>query len=59
MAVPKRKTSKSKRDMRSANKGLKKKNIIITESGEAKLSHYNHSYGKRVKKVKDNNVKSA
>ncbi len=40
MAVPKRKTSKSKRDMRQAGKGLSRKsNIRIDENGSILLSH--------------------
>ena len=40
MAVPKRKTSKSKRDMRRSHHSLKSINIIEDkESGEARLSH--------------------
>lgn len=41
MAVPKRKTSKSKRNMRSANKGLKKINVVVdATTGEYKLPHH-------------------
>ena len=40
MAVPKRKTSVSKRNMRRSHSALKKINIVIDkESGEARLSH--------------------
>ncbi len=40
MAVPKRKTSPSKRRMRRSHSGLKNINIIIDkESGEPRLSH--------------------
>ena len=40
MAVPKRKTSKSKRDMRRSHDALKSINIIEDkESGEPRLSH--------------------
>ena len=40
MAVPKRKTSKSKRDMRRSHDSLKLINIIEDkESGEPRLSH--------------------
>ena len=40
MAVPKRKTSKSKRNMRRSHKGNKLINIIEDkESGEPRLSH--------------------
>tara|TARA_B100001175_G_C19148506_1_gene467102 strand:- start:315 stop:506 length:192 start_codon:yes stop_codon:yes gene_type:complete len=40
MAVPKRKTSKSKRDMRRSHHALKNINIIEDkESGEPRLSH--------------------
>jgi len=40
MAVPKRKTSKSKRDMRRSHHALKEINIIEDkESGEPRLSH--------------------
>ena len=40
MAVPKRKTSVSKRNMRRSHDGLKKINIILDkDSGEPRLSH--------------------
>tara|TARA_B100001057_G_C22506313_1_gene816041 strand:+ start:301 stop:489 length:189 start_codon:yes stop_codon:yes gene_type:complete len=40
MAVPKRKTSPSKRNMRRSHLSLNEKNIIIDkESGEPRLSH--------------------
>ena len=40
MAVPKRKTSVSKRNMRRSHDSLKKINILFDkESGEPKLSH--------------------
>ena len=40
MAVPKRKTSPSKRNMRRSHSALKKINIILDkESGEPRLSH--------------------
>tara|TARA_B100000029_G_C17413269_1_gene901547 strand:- start:112 stop:300 length:189 start_codon:yes stop_codon:yes gene_type:complete len=40
MAVPKRKTSKSKRNMRRSHDSLKKMNIIEDkDSGEPRLSH--------------------
>ena len=40
MAVPKRKTSVSKRNMRRSHDSLKKINIILDkESGEPRLSH--------------------
>ena len=40
MAVPKRKTSKSKRDMRRSHDALKSINIIEDkESGEPRVSH--------------------
>ena len=40
MAVPKRKTSKSKRDMRRSHSSLKEINIIEDkESGEPRISH--------------------
>jgi|TARA_B110000240_G_C13211933_1_gene330796 large subunit ribosomal protein L32 len=40
MAVPKRKTSRSKRDMRRSHHALKSINIIEDkESGEPRLSH--------------------
>lgn len=58
MAVPKRKTSKSKRDMRSAGKGLKKKNISIV-NGEFKISHYNYFYNKRIRKPKETEEQAA
>ena len=38
MAVPKRKVSKSRRDMRSAHKALKRKNIFFLD-GKPQLSH--------------------
>ena len=41
MAVPKRKTSKSKRNMRRSHHAIKGKNIIQDKkSGEYKLSHH-------------------
>jgi large subunit ribosomal protein L32 len=41
MAVPKKKTSKSKRNMRRSHLALKKINIIIDpDSGEFKLPHH-------------------
>ena len=41
MAVPKRKTSKGKRNQRSANKGLKPISIAFDkDTGEAKLPHH-------------------
>ena len=53
MAVPKRKTSKSKRDMRSASKGLVKKiNIAIDYTGKATMSHM-FIKPKRIPKKKD------
>ena len=40
MAVPKRKTSKSKRNMRRSHDSISLKNIIIdANSGEPRLSH--------------------
>ena len=40
MAVPKRKTSKSKRNMRRSHHGVSKVNIVEDKkSGEYKLSH--------------------
>ncbi len=47
MAVPKRKTSTSKRNMRRSHLSLKKINIILDkESGEPRLSHMlDHSTG--------------
>ena len=65
MAVPKRKTSKSKRDMRSSHDGINQLNIILDKnSGEPRLTHridlstgmYN---GKQIliKKEKKNNSK--
>ncbi len=40
MAVPKRKTSKSKKNMRRSHSGLKTTNILIDkDSGEPRLSH--------------------
>lgn len=41
MAVPKRKTSKSKRNMRRAHKSLKKINVVVdATTGEFKLPHH-------------------
>ena len=41
MAVPKRKTSKSKRNMRRSQDKIKEKNIsVCPQCGEAKLSHH-------------------
>jgi len=41
MAVPKKKTSKSKRDMRRAHHALKPINVIVDkETGEYKLPHH-------------------
>ena len=52
MAVPKKKTSKSKRDMRSAGKGLvKKAHIRRNEKGEPVMSHV--KIVKRERKPKD------
>ena len=40
MAVPKRKTSSSKRNMRRSHHGLKSLNIVLDkESGEPRLQH--------------------
>ena len=40
MAVPKRKTSTSKRDMRRSHLGLKNINVVLDkDSGEPRLSH--------------------
>ena len=40
MAVPKRKTSNSKKNMRRSHLGIKDSNIILDkESGEPRLSH--------------------
>ena len=63
MAVPKRKTSVSKRNMRRSHDSLKAKNIILDkDSGEPRISHridistgmYN---GRQIlkKKTKENN----
>ena len=53
MAVPKKKTSKSKRDMRSAGKGLvKKAHIRFDEKGEPVMSHM--KIFKRERKPKEN-----
>lgn len=52
MAVPKRKTSKSKNGMRQAGKGLKKKmNLRLDENGNVQMSHV--VIVKRVKKQKE------
>ena len=41
MAVPKQKTSKSKRNMRRSHLALKKVNVVIDkDSGEFKLPHH-------------------
>jgi large subunit ribosomal protein L32 len=41
MAVPKRKTSKSKRNMRRSHHALKKINIVVDpQTGEEKLPHH-------------------
>lgn len=41
MAVPKRKTSKSKRNMRRSHNSLKKVNIVVdATTGEFKLPHH-------------------
>lgn len=41
MAVPKKKTSKSKRNMRRLNLSLKKVNIVVDKTtGEYKLPHH-------------------
>ena len=59
MAVPKRKTSRSKRNMRRSHDSLKSINLILDkDSGEPRLSHrldlstgvYN---GRQIFKVKD------
>ena len=51
MAVPKRKTSKSKNRMRQAGKGLvKKQTISVDTNGNLKLSH--NTIIKREKKKK-------
>ena len=56
MAVPQRKTSKSKRDMRQAGKGLlKKNNIRIDKDGSILLSHNTRIV--RVKKDKQESSK--
>ena len=63
MAVPKRKTSVSKRNMRRSHDSIKKMNVIIDkESGEPRLSHHidksTGTYkGKQIiiKKNKENN----
>ena len=66
MAVPKRKTSKSKRDMRMSCKALKPINLAVDKAGDFHLQHcasYNattgeYTYKGRVvlstKKVKEN-----
>ena len=52
MAVPKRKTSKSKNGMRQAGKGLKRKmNLRLDENGNVQMSHV--VIVKRVKKQKE------
>ncbi len=51
MAVPKKKTSQSKRNMRRSHHALKVINIVLDpETGEPKLPHHicsNGTYGKR------------
>lgn len=52
MAVPKRKTSKGKRNQRSANKGLKAVNIVFDkETGEPKLPHHASFFDGKYKNV--------
>lgn len=41
MAVPKKKTSKSKRDMRRSHHALSKVNVVVdSQTGEYKLPHH-------------------
>lgn len=55
MAVPKRKTSKSKNGMRQAGKGLRKlNNLIFDNNGNAKMFH--NTIFKRVKKEKNTQI---
>ena len=52
MAVPKRKTSKSKNGMRQAGKGLKRKmNLRLDQNGNVQMTHV--AVVKRVKKRKE------
>lgn len=59
MAVPKRKTSKSKRNMRRSHDSLKSINLILDkDSGEPRRSHHLDTStgvynGKQIFKVKD------
>ena len=56
MAVPKKKTSKSKNGMRQAGKGLVVKNHIrIDKDGKVQMSYIERQV--RIKKVKKNNIK--
>lgn len=60
MAVPKKKTSKSKRNMRRSHHALNKINVIIdSETGEYRLPHHMLSKdgtynGRQVLTIKDN-----
>jgi len=57
MAVPKRKTSKSKNGMRQAGKGLTlKMNLKFDDKGVAQMSH--NLVVKREKKQKESEVKN-
>lgn len=40
MAVPKKKTSPSRRDMRASHRALKRSNIVFNEKGESTLRHF-------------------
>ena len=54
MAVPKRKTSKSKNKMRQAGKGIvKKQTISVDKDGNLKLSHNMIVKKEKKKKEKD------
>ena len=61
MAVPKKKTSKSKRDMRRSHHAITKVNVIVDkESGEYRLAHHmslkDGTYNDRqivIKKIKE------
>lgn len=45
MAVPKKKTSKSKKNMRRSHHALKQINLVTDERGEYRLAHHISSQG--------------
>jgi large subunit ribosomal protein L32 len=65
MAVPKKKTSKSRRNLRRAHDALKGVNVVIdSTTGEYKLPHHvslkdGFYNGKKVMKVRADRVKSS